>query len=223
MTGHAVAAAVEAGSRATPIRVVLADDHAIVRRGIRAVIDSQDGFELISEAHNPESTGTELSRHHPDVLVLYLQASDGALALVRSLRERQPDTRIVVITIEDDPAFAAQVLSAGASGCVLRVHVHAELPTAVRLARDGQTFISPALAAGLHTTRGAVNQDGITPRELEILRLTALGHTAPEIAEQLHLAVRTVETHRANIHRKLRMRTRAQLVRYAIGRGLLDD
>lgn len=209
--------------KALAIRIVLADDHSAVRRSIRRMLDREHGLEVVAEADDTTQAGQRLQEHEPDVLILDLQMCNGSsIALIRLLREQAPNTQIVVLTTETQAGFAVSALKAGAIGYVLKEHADPDLPLAVRRAHRGQGFISAAIAARVEALETAVGEDGITARELEVLRLTALGHTAPEIARELHLAVRTVETHRANIHRKLGMRTRAEIVRYALGRGLLE-
>jgi two-component system response regulator NreC len=144
----------------------------------------------------------------------------GSIEAIRRLRAQVPTTEIIVLSIEDDPAYAQQALDAGAIGYVLKDAADTDLPEAVRNAVDGKRFLSrrvSALIAAMHT---AGREDALTPREVEVLRLIALGHTSAEIADQLHLSRRTVETHRARIHRKLGLTARAELVRYALRRGL---
>ena len=224
MTSELVEADVALGLQATSIRVVLADDHELVRRSLRELLKEGRDIEVVAEASDPSAALRELDAHQPDVVVLYAQIANGStIALISTLRARDPGTPIVVITVDPHPGFAAQLLRAGALGCVLKHDASSDLAMAVKLAREGHSYVSPSLASRVQDLHDTLTADGITARELEILRLTALGHTAPEIARELHLAVRTVETHRANIHRKLRMRTRAELVRYALGRGLLDS
>jgi DNA-binding NarL/FixJ family response regulator len=221
---HLVALADDASLATAAIRIVLADDHAAVRRSLRLLLDHEQGLEVVAEADDPTVAARQLRSHHPDVLLLNLQLFNGSsIALIRSLREQAPGTQIVVVTMEAQAAFAVQALRAGASAYVLKEHADPDLALAVRRATLGQTFVSPAIAERVEAIQNLIGEDGITARELEVLRLTALGHTAPEIARELHLAVRTVETHRANIHRKLGMRTRSELVRYALARGLLEQ
>lgn len=204
------------------IRVVLADDHALMRRSLRLLLDREEGVEVIAEAGDLKTVMRHVHGHLPHVLVLDLSMPDGSsIETIRRLREEVPSTEIVVLTTEDSPAFAEQTLDAGAIGFVLKDFAEAELAQAVRYASRGGQYLSPRIAARLEAMRRVVVDDGLTVRETEVLRLTALGHTSAEIAVKLNLSRRTVETHRARMHRKLGMSTRAELVRYALGRGLL--
>jgi two-component system, NarL family, response regulator NreC len=209
--------------RATlPIQVVLADDHAVVRRGLRLLLEGEDGLAVIAEAADLPTAVRHVHGHIPHVLVLDLQMPNGSsLDTIRRLRDQVPETEIVVLTMEASPLFAQQALDAGALGFVLKDRADIELPEALRSAASGNEYISPQVAAGLDALRRTVAGDGLSPRETEVLRLIALGHTSSEIAAKLHLSRRTVETHRAHILRKLGLRTRAELVRYALRRNLL--
>jgi len=160
--------------------------------------------------------------HQPHVLVLDLNMPDGSgIEALSQLRERAPETQIVVMTMQDSPAFAQRAFAAGAIGFVVKELADEELPQAVRAAACGEEYVSPRMAARLDALHQALTEDKLTAREVEVLRLIALGHTSVEIAHKLHLSPRTVETHRACIHGKLGLATRAELVRYALGRGLL--
>jgi two-component system, NarL family, response regulator NreC len=207
-----------------PIRVVLADDHALVRRNLRLLLDGEDGLDVVAEAVDISSVTRQVYGHSPHVLVLDLQMPGGSsIEAIRRLRERVPQTEIVVLTMERSPAFAQRAIEAGAIGFVLKDRADAELPIAVRHAASGEEYISPHVAAALDALRRAVDGDGLSPRETEVLRLIAFGHTSAEIARKLHLSVRTVDSHRASIHRKLKLRTRAELVHFALRRGLLAE
>jgi two-component system response regulator NreC len=205
-----------------PIRVVLADDHAMMRRSLRLLLDSEEDLEVIAEADDIAGVTHQVQGGEPHVLVLDLGMPGGSsIQAIGRLRERVPDTQIVVTTMEDDPVFAQRALAAGAIGFVSKELADAELPQAVRAAVRGEEFVSPRVAARLDALHRALTDDALTGREVEVLRLIALGHTSVEIARKLHLSPRTVETHRANIHRKLALETRAELVRYALRRRLL--
>lgn len=208
--------------RAFPIQVVLADDHAGVRRSVRVLLDGEEHLAVVAEAANLSAVVRHVHGHVPHVLVLDLQMPDGSsIETIRRLRDQVPQTEIVVMTMEASPLFAQQALDAGAVGFVLMDRADSELPAAVRSAAQGREYISPHVVAGLDALRRAVGGDGLSPRETEILRLIALGHTSAEIAGRLHLSRRTVETHRAGLYRKLGLTTRAELVRYALQRRLL--
>jgi DNA-binding NarL/FixJ family response regulator len=205
-----------------PINVILADDHLMVRRNLRLLLDREDGMQVIAEAEDLSTVIRHLAAHLPQVLILDLRLSNGSsIATISGLREQVPDTQIVVLTMEESPAFAQQALNAGAVGFVLKDHSDHELPLAVRRAARGEEYVGPRLAARLDALRAAERGEALSSRETEILRLIALGHTSAEIARKLRLSRRTVETHRARIHRKLGLETRAQLVRYALGRNLM--
>jgi two-component system response regulator NreC len=202
--------------------VVLADDHAAVRRNLRLLLDGEDDVEVIAEAADLSTVVRHVHGHLPHVLVLDLQLPNGSsIEAIRRLRSQVPDTEIVVMTMETSAVFAQQAIDAGAVGFVLKDRADGELPAAVRNAAHGEEYISPQVVAGLDALRRAVAGDGLSPRETEVLRLIALGHTSAEIARKLHLSRRTVETHRASIHRKLGLTTRAELVQFALRRHLI--
>ncbi len=203
-------------------KVVLADDHAVVRRNLRLLLDGEDDLEVIAEAGDLSTVRRQVHGHVPHVLVLDLEMPNGSsIETITGLRDQVPRTEIVVLTMDATPTFAQQALEAGAVGFVLKDRADSELPAAVREAAVGGEYVSPRVAAGLDALRRAVSGDGLSPRETEILRLIALGHTSAEIVAKLHLSRRTVEKHRAHIHRKLRMTSRTELVRYALARHLI--
>jgi two-component system response regulator NreC len=207
---------------ALPIKVVLADDHAVVRRTLRLLLDGEHDLEVIAEAADLSTVARHVHGHLPHVLVLDLQLPNGSsIETIRRLRDQVPETEIVVLTMEASPLFAQQALDAGAVGFVLKDRADTELPEAVRNAAGGNEYLSSHVAAGIDALRRAVSGDGLSPRETEILRLIVLGHTSAEIAKKLHLSRRTVETQRSHIHRKLGLGTRAELVRYALSRHLI--
>jgi two-component system response regulator NreC len=181
------------------IRIVLADDHAVVRTGLRMLLEAEPGFEVVAEAGDVDSARRYVLGHHPSVLVLDLNMPGGSsLDAIPEIRAQSPETDIVVLTMQEEPAFARHALAAGATGYVLKRAADSELVEAVR-------------------------RDDLSEREISVLRLIALGYTNSEIAGQLFLSVRTVETHRAHIQQKLRVSSRAELVRYALQRGLVND
>lgn len=205
-----------------PIRVVLADDHAVVRRSLRLLLDNEQGVEVIAEAVDLSTVVSYVYAHRPHVLVLDLRLPNGSsIETIRRLREQVPETEVVVLTMEESPMFAQNALDAGAVGFVLKDRADTELPAAVRRAARGEEYVSARVGAGLQALRRAVDQDGLSPRETEVLRLIALGHTSAEIAAKLHLSRRTVETHRTRIHNKLGLSTRAELVQFALRRRLI--
>jgi two-component system, NarL family, response regulator NreC len=204
-----------------PIRLVIADDHAVVRSGLKLLLEAEEGLTVVAEAGEIDTTTRMVRGHKPDVLVLDLNMP-GAASLP-AIPELAQQTAVVVLTMQNDPAFARRALQAGALGYVLKEAADAELVAAVRAAADGRTYLNPELGARLAAAPPAPAgpPDDLTERELEILRLIALGHTNAEIGGQLYLSVRTIESHRAHIQQKTRRSTRAELVRYALDHGLL--
>lgn len=215
----------EAGDKqdSKPIRVILADDHAVVRQGIRRVLDEDGGFEIVAEAGDLDSVHRYVRGHHPDVLVLDLNMPGGPVIRdIPKLREEAPETEIVVLTMESEPIYAREALSNGARGYVLKDAAEDELVTAIREAATGESYLNPRLAARVAAAPPPGPPGGLSEREAEVLRLVALGFTNVEIASQLFLSIRTVETHRSHIQQKLRLRTRSDLVQYALDHGLVE-
>jgi len=207
-----------------PIRVVLADDQSLIRHGVRLLLEQETDVELIAETGDLPLAARRVESEHPSVLVLDLgEPGDSSLEAIGRLRERAPDTQIVVMASEESPVFAQRALAAGALGYVDKELAASELPIAVRAAALGEQHVTPRVAQGVQALSRSSSENRLTPREVEVLRLIALGHTSVEIARKLHLSPRTVETHRAHIHRKLAMATRAELVRYALRRGLIGS
>jgi two-component system response regulator NreC len=205
------------------VTIVIADDHGVVRAGLRLLLDAESGFEVVAEAEDVASARSYVRAHRPTVLVLDLNMPGGSsLAAIPTLREEVPETQIVVLTMQDDPAFAREALKAGAAGFVLKRSAEDELIEAVRHAACGEQYINPQLGVRLVVEPPPGPPDGLSEEEVEILRLVALGHTNAEIGERLYLSGRTVETHRIRLQRKLELDTRAELVRYVLDRGLLE-
>ena len=206
------------------IRLVLVDDHEVVRGGLCRVLEAQPGWTVEAEAGDIDRALRAVLGHKPDVLVLDLNLGGvSSLEYIPELLERSPATRIVVLTMQTEPAYARDALRAGASAFVLKESAEDELVTAVRAAAEGKTYLTPRVGAMIAAEPVQSDSDReLTPRELEILRLLALGHTNGEIAEQLFLSRRTIETHRANVQRKLDLSTRAELTRYALEHKLLE-
>jgi len=217
------AVSVDGGSSLGTIRLVLADDHAVVRSGLRMLLDSEPDFEVVAEASDIESAKRYVRGHHPKVLVLDLNMPGGSsLEAIPILRQESPDTQIVVLTMQQEPVFAREALRAGALGYVLKEAADDELVEAVRRAAFGKSYLNPRLGARIASEPPPGPPDDLSEREVDVLRLIALGHTNSEIAEQLFLSVRTVETHRSHIQQKLRLSTRAELVDYALKRKLIN-
>jgi two-component system response regulator NreC len=205
--------------------VVLADDHAVVRKGLRMLVDAEPELRVVAEAGTVPDALRMARAHRPRVLVLDLNMPGGSsLETIPTILEQAPTTAIVVLTMQNDPAFARQALQAGALGFVLKEAADDELLEAIRLAADGETYLNPRLGARLaaQPPQPAGPPDDLSEREVEVLKLIALGHTNAEIAGRLYLSVRTVESHRAHIQQKTRRSSRAELVRYAIDHDLVD-
>ena len=210
------------GSESDAAKVVLADDHSVVREGLRLMLDAQPNLRVVAEAGDVETALRMTRAHRPSVLVLDLNMPGRpSLEAIPELLEASPDTRIVILTMQDEPALAQATLRAGASGYVVKDAAGDELVHAVQLALENQTYLHPQLGARIASSEPEAEADDLTDRESEVLKLIALGHTNSEIAERLFLSVRTVESHRAHIQQKLGLTTRAELVRYALDRGLL--
>ncbi len=205
------------------IRIILADDHAAMRQSLRLLLDGEADIDVIAETDSLSTVIAHVHARRPDVLVLDLGVSNrgSGIAALDKLSREMRDVRIVVLTMNDDPAFAQRALDNGALGLVLKEMADSDLPAAVREASHGKRYVSPVLAAKLNGGKQTYS-DILTPREREVLRLIALGHTSVEIANKLGLSPRTIETHRARIHRKLNLATRAQLVRYAMQHELME-
>jgi two-component system, NarL family, response regulator NreC len=205
--------------------IVIADDHAVVRTGLRMLLDAEPDLEVVAEAGDLTDAIRMILAHRPRVAVLDLNMPGGSsLDAIPQLRESTPETAIVVLTMQDDVGYARKALRNGALGFVLKEAAGDELLEAVQLASRGDTYLNPRLGARLaaELPEPAGPPDDLTEREVEVLRLIALGHTNTEIAAQLYLSIRTVETHRAHIQRKLRRTSRAELVRYALDHKLTE-
>ncbi len=210
----------------TSITVVLADDHVVVRSGLRLVLERAGGFEVVSEAGDADGAVRTVLGHKPDVLVLDLNMPGrlASLEAIPRVGEVSPSTKVVVLTMQDDPEYAREALRAGAKGYVLKEGADDELVEAVRRVASGSTYLHPSVGAAIAAAppQSTGPPGDLTEREAEVLRLIALGHTNVEIAEQLFLSVRTVESHRAHIQRKLGRSTRAELVRWALEHGVVS-
>ena len=207
---------------AGPIRVVLADDHAVVREGVALMLDLAEGIEVVGSAADVEDALRVVAEQRPDVLVLDLRMPGGStIEALPRFAARSPETAVVILTMHQRPDCARAALRAGAHGYVLKESAGVELVHAIRLAHAGATYLAPQLDAPAATRTGCA-PGRLAPRELAVLRLLALGHTNAEIGAQLFLSPRTVESYRARIQQKTGRTTRAQLVRYAIDHGLFD-
>jgi two-component system, NarL family, response regulator NreC len=211
------------GLEARTIRIVLADDHAVVRSGLRLLLEAESNFEVVAEAGDLESARRQVRAGRPEVLVLDLNMPGGSsLEAIPAIRAECPETQIVVLTMQREPAFARHAMSAGAIGYVLKEAADDELVEAITRAAAGESYLNPRLGARMATSTQSGPTADLSERERQVLRLIALGHTNAEIAEQLRLSVRTVETHRAHVQRKLGLSSRAELVGYALRHGLVQ-
>ena len=203
------------------ITVVLADDHNVIRTGLRAMLENEDDLRVIGEASDAPGARKLVRDRRPDVLVLDLQMP-GADAVhdVPALREEAPGTAIVVLTMQSDPRRARDLLRAGAAGYVLKQAAERQLTDAIRAAASGGSYIDPELG-GQVARLGADPLETLGDRDRELLRLLALGHTNREIGEKLYLSVRAVEVNRAKLLEKLGLETRPELVRFAIANGVI--
>ena len=221
-----VAAMTAQDAQPDAITVVLADDHVVVRSGLRLVLEAETDMRVVAEAGEVADALRYVRAHRPSVLVLDLNMpGEPSLPAVPRFLEGSPGTAIVVLTMQEDPGFAREALRAGARGYVLKEAADDELVEAIRAAARGDTYLNPRLGARLaaEPPQPAGPPDDLSEREVEVLRLIALGHTNAEIGKQLYLSVRTVETHRSHIQQKLRRTSRAELVRYALDHGLVGD
>jgi len=205
-----------------PIRILLAEDHGIVRSALRMLLEAEDDLEVVAEAGDVSSTVSYVRGHRPDILILDLNMPGGpSLRAVPEMLEASPETGIVILTMQSDPVFAREAMQLGVRGYILKDAADSELVKAVRMAAEGGTYLQPELGARV-AAEVPGPPDDLSEREFEILRLIALGHTNGEIADELYLSVRTVESHRSHIQQKLRMTKRSELVRYALERNLLE-
>jgi two-component system response regulator NreC len=206
------------------IKVALVVGHASSSRSLRRLLDDAEDVELVAGAADVSEAKRWMRDGTPAVLVVDLRLTNARSGEeIRRLRRQLPATEIVVLTMEESPLSAQKAIDAGAVGFVLKDRADSELLPAIRCAAAGDEFISPRVAAGLDALRRAVGGDGLSPRETEIVRLIALGHTSAEIAAKLKLSRRTVETQRAKIYAKLAVTTRAELVRFALRRRLIGS
>ena len=208
-----------------PITVFLADDHETVREGLRLLVDSQPDMEVIAEAGDGVSAVERAFTSKPNVIVMDLSMPEmNGLAATKALRASLPATAIVTLTRHSDRAYAQQLFAAGAHGYVLKQSSSRELLKAIRATAAGGTYVDPALRSDDEWHPGLRSHPpSITERETAVLRLMAVGHSNKDIASELHISVKTVEVHKANAMRKLKLTGRADVVRYAAINGWLRD
>jgi two-component system response regulator NreC len=210
------------------VRVLIVDDHAVVRAGLRLLLDVEDDIETVGEAGGAHEAVFEARSSKPDVVLMdvVLGGKNGIEVTPELLREH-PELKVLILSMQDDPRYVREAFAAGASGYVLKEAADTELVSAVREVARGGRYVHPTLGARMVAAEAAAadaaETDPLSEREREVLRLLALGHTNQEIAKMLFISVRTAETHRAHIMQKLRLGTRAELVRYALANGLLAE
>jgi two-component system response regulator NreC len=215
-----------------PIRILIADDHNVVRSGLRVLLNAEEDLEVVEEAGTGEETVERTVAMRPDICLLDIgMPGINGLEAARRIREQAPEVRIIVLTMYDDEAYLRQFLEMGAAGFVLKKAADTELVNAIRAVHRGESFVYPSLMRRLidsyleqePSTTDTRGGEEISPREGEVLRLVALGYTSQQVADELCISVSTVETHRSHIMEKLGLRGRAQLVRYALAKGILSD
>ena len=210
------------------IRVLIVDDHAVVRAGLRLLLDAEEDIETVGEAGDAREAIFEARSTKPDVVLMDVVLGDkSGIDVTPEVIHEQPQARVLVLAMQDDPRYVREAFAAGAHGYVLKEAADTELVSAVREVARGGSYVHPALGARMAAADAAAadaaEHDPLSDREREVLRLLALGHTNQEIAQMLFISVRTAETHRAHIMQKLRLETRAELVRYALAQGLLSE
>ena len=209
------------------IRVLVVDDHAVVRSGLRLLLEREPGIVPVDEAANAEEAVFRMIEHKPDVLLIDVtMPGPSGIEAIPKLLEASPASKVLVLSMHDDPRYVRDAFAAGANGYVLKEAADVEVVAAIREVARGGRYVHPELGARLVSAeteeRRRAEEDPLSDREREVLRLLALGHTNQEIAKQLYISVRTAETHRAHIMQKLRLSSRAELVRHALSQGLLD-
>jgi DNA-binding NarL/FixJ family response regulator len=210
------------------VRVLIVDDHAVVRAGLKLLVNAADDLEAVGEAGSAKGAILEARTTKPDVVLMdVMMPEQSGIEVVPQLLHEHPEAKVLVLSMQDDPRYVREAFEAGASGYVLKEAADVELVAAIREVAGGARYVHPELGARLVAAdtaeRRRAGEDPLSEREREVLRLLALGHTNQEIAKQLYISVRTAETHRAHIMQKLRLSTRAELVRYALAEGLLEE
>lgn len=210
------------------IRVVIVDDHAILRAGLRRVLEAEPDIEVVGEAPSADRAVFESISGQPDVVLMdVMMPGKTGIEGMPAVLQAVPQAKILVLSMQDDPRYVREAFAAGAAGYVLKEAADNEVVGAVRAVAAGERYVHPILGARLIAAEAEEQRraeaDPLSDREREVLRLLALGHTNQEIARTLYISVRTAETHRAHIMQKLHLSSRAELVRYALSNGLLED
>jgi two-component system response regulator NreC len=211
----------------TDIRVLVVDDHAVVRSGLRALLDREDEIAVVDEASTADEAVFRMIEHKPDVLLMDVtMPGTSGLEAIPKLLQASPATRVLMLSMHDDPRYVREAFAAGASGYVLKEAADTEVVAAIRTVAAGQSYVNPSLGARMAEAEAKsaaeAKADPLSEREHEVLRMLALGHTNQEIAKALYISVRTAETHRAHIMQKLGLASRADLVRYALAHKLIE-
>jgi DNA-binding NarL/FixJ family response regulator len=208
------------------LKVVVADDHGIVRSGIRLLLERQPDIEVVAEAADGVEARDTVVRERPDLAILDVKMPGlTGLQATREIKAQAPEVSILILSMHDDERYLFEALKAGASGYVLKSQADTDLLAAIRSVQRGEPFLSPSAQQALIRDvleRGEQTESELTPREEEIVKMVAEANTSREIAQMLHLSEKTVENHRANAMKKLGMRDRVELVRYAIRQGLIE-
>ncbi len=217
-----------------PIRVFIADDHAVLRAGLRLLLGAEPDIEVVGEAATAAEALQGVSSLQPDIVLLDISMPEtNGLQALHTLKAETPTSRIIMLTMHDDESYLREALSAGAAGYALKQAADTELLSAVRAVYQGGTYLRPAhtqllleghpeAASKTQTLPGEAEANRLSPRELEVLRLLAMGYTNKQAADQLALSVKTVETYKARLMAKLSLNSRAELVHYALQRGLME-
>lgn len=204
------------------IRVLIADDHAILRAGLAMLVNAQPDMEVVGEASNGAEALQKVLKAEPDVVLMDLTMPEtNSFKVIEGIRKERPRTRVLVLTMHDDPAYLRSALAAGASGYIVKKAADTELLGGIRAVHRGRTFVDLTIAGDLAEPLPGKTRPLLSRRETEVLRLLVLGHTSQQIADRIHVSVKTVETYRARLAQKLGLSTRADLIRYALETGLL--
>jgi two-component system response regulator NreC len=216
------------GAKSGVIRTLIVDDHAVVRSGLRKVLEAEPDIEVVGEAGDARYAVFEARAKQPDVILMdVVMPGKSGIEAIPDVLHDAPDAKVLILSMQDDARYVREAFAAGASGYVLKEAADTEVVAAIREIASGGRYVHPALGARLVAAdaeeRKRAAEDPLSDRERDVLRLLALGHTNQEIADKLYISVRTAETHRAHIMQKLRVTTRAELVRFALAQGLVNE
>jgi two-component system response regulator NreC len=216
------------GAESGVIRTLIVDDHAVVRSGLRKVLEAEPDIEVVGEAGDARYAVFEARAKQPDVILMdVVMPGKSGIEAIPDVLHDAPDAKVLILSMQDDARYVREAFAAGASGYVLKEAADTEVVAAIREIASGGRYVHPALGARLVAAdaeeRKRAAEDPLSDRERDVLRLLALGHTNQEIADKLYISVRTAETHRAHIMQKLRVTTRAELVRFALAQGLVNE